>query len=148
EEIFIRSAVPYKIMGGTKFYERAEIKDALAYLVAVANPADAMSVRRILNKPRRGIGAGTATASARFAGGPGPSFRHALSLPGQLGVGPKIQAAIAQLDAVLAEATAIMLPATGEVPPPTSVADGLSLLLSKSGYLDALRASRDPQDEA
>ncbi|KJL22568.1 ATP-dependent DNA helicase UvrD1 [Microbacterium oxydans] len=148
EEIFIRSAVPYKIMGGTKFYERAEIKDALAYLVAVANPADEMAVRRILNKPRRGIGDVTETAIARFAEEHGISFRDALSLPGQLGVGPKIQAAIAQLDAVLAEATAIMLPATGEVPPPTSVADGLSLLLSKSGYLDALRASRDPQDEA
>ncbi|CAD5138369.1 ATP-dependent DNA helicase UvrD1 [Microbacterium sp. Nx66] len=148
EEIFIRSAVPYKIMGGTKFYERAEIKDALAYLVAVANPADEMAVRRILNKPRRGIGDVTETAIARFAEEHGISFRDALSLPGQLGVGPKIQAAIAQLDAVLAEATAIMLPPTGEVPPPTSVADGLSLLLSKSGYLDALRASRDPQDEA
>ncbi|MBN6190536.1 UvrD-helicase domain-containing protein [Aneurinibacillus sp. BA2021] len=148
EEIFIRSAVPYKIMGGTKFYERAEIKDALAYLVAVANPADEMAVRRILNKPRRGIGDVTETAIARFAEEHGITFREALSMPGQLGVGPKIQAAIAQLDAVLAEATAIMLPATGEVPPPTSVADGLSLLLSKSGYLDALRASRDPQDEA
>ncbi|MFJ6548705.1 MULTISPECIES: UvrD-helicase domain-containing protein [Microbacterium] len=148
EEIFIRSAVPYKIMGGTKFYERAEIKDALAYLVAVANPADEMAVRRILNKPRRGIGDVTETAIARFAEEHGISFRDALSLPGQLGVGPKIQAAVAQLDAVLAEATAIMLPPTGEVPPPTSVADGLSLLLSKSGYLDALRASRDPQDEA
>ncbi|MCT1365362.1 MULTISPECIES: ATP-dependent helicase [unclassified Microbacterium] len=148
EEIFIRSAVPYKIMGGTKFYERAEIKDALAYLVAVANPADEMAVRRILNKPRRGIGDVTETAIARFADEHGIAFREALSLPGQLGVGPKIQAAIAQLDAVLAEATAIMLPPTGEVPPPTSVADGLSLLLSKSGYLDALRASRDPQDEA
>ncbi|WP_309104178.1 UvrD-helicase domain-containing protein [Microbacterium sp.] len=148
EEIFIRSAVPYKIMGGTKFYERAEIKDALAYLVAVANPADEMSVRRILNKPRRGIGDVTETAIARFADEHGISFRDALSMPAQLGVGPKIQAAIAQLDAVLAEATAIMLPASGEVPPPTSVAEGLSLLLSKSGYLDALRASRDPQDEA
>ncbi|MBT2485107.1 MULTISPECIES: ATP-dependent helicase [unclassified Microbacterium] len=148
EEIFIRSAVPYKIMGGTKFYERAEIKDALAYLVAVANPADEMSVRRILNKPRRGIGDVTETAIARFAEEHEITFRDALSMPGQLGVGPKIQAAIAHLDAVLAEATAIMLPATGEVPAPTTVADGLSLLLSKSGYLDALRASRDPQDEA
>ncbi|QYM65301.1 ATP-dependent helicase [Microbacterium sp. Se5.02b] len=148
EEIFIRSAVPYKIMGGTKFYERAEIKDALAYLVAVANPADEMSVRRILNKPRRGIGDVTETAIARFAEEHGISFRDALSMPGQLGVGPKIQAAIAQLDAVLTEATAIMLPPSGEVPPSTSVADGLSLLLAKSGYLDALRASRDPQDEA
>jgi DNA helicase-2/ATP-dependent DNA helicase PcrA len=148
EEIFIRSAVPYKIMGGTKFYERAEIKDALAYLVAVANPADEMAVRRILNKPRRGIGDVTETAIARFAEEQGITFRDALSMPAQLGFGPKIQAAIAQLDAVLTEATAIMLPPTGEVPAPTTVADGLSLLLAKSGYLDALRASRDPQDEA
>ena len=148
EEIFIRSAVPYKIMGGTKFYERAEIKDALAYLVAVANPADEMAVRRILNKPRRGIGDVTETAIARFAEDHDITFRQALSVPGQLGVGPKIQAGIVQLDATLAEATEIMLPASGEVPPPTSVADGLSVLLSKSGYLDALRASRDPQDEA
>ncbi|GEK86981.1 ATP-dependent helicase [Microbacterium aerolatum] len=148
EEIFIRSAVPYKIMGGTKFYERAEIKDALAYLISVANPADEMSVRRILNKPRRGIGDVTETAIARFAEDHGISFREALSMPAQLGVGPKIQAGIAQLDAVLKEATEILLPASGEVPPPTSVADGLSLLLAKSGYLDALRASRDPQDEA
>ncbi|MFY9714581.1 MAG: UvrD-helicase domain-containing protein [Microbacterium sp.] len=148
EEIFIRSAVPYKVMGGTKFYDRAEIKDALAYLVAVANPADEMSVRRILNKPKRGIGDVSETAIARFAEEHGISFRDALSLSAQLGFGPKIQAAIAQLDAVLAEATAIMLPATGEVPAPTTVADGLSLLLTKSGYLDALRRSRDPQDEA
>ncbi|MFA4897275.1 MULTISPECIES: ATP-dependent helicase [Microbacterium] len=148
EEIFIRSAVPYKIMGGTKFYERAEIKDAMAYLIAVANPADEMSVRRILNKPRRGIGDVTETAIARFAEDHGISFREALSVPEQLGVGPKIQAGIGQLDAVLKEATEILLPASGEVPPSTSVADGLSLLLAKSGYLDALRASRDPQDEA
>ncbi|GAA1928174.1 DNA helicase PcrA [Microbacterium aoyamense] len=148
EEIFIRSAVPYKIMGGTKFYERAEIKDALAYLVAVANPADEMAVRRILNKPRRGIGDVTETAIARYAADEGITFRDALANSSALGVGPKIQAAIAQLDAVLAEASDIMLPATGELAPSTSVADGLQVLLGKSGYTDALRASRDPQDEA
>ena len=148
EEIFIRAAVPYKIMGGTKFYERAEIKDALAYLVAVSNPADDMSVRRILNKPRRGIGDVTETSIARFAEEHGLSFRDALAHPSQLGVGPKIQAAIARLDAVLAEATAIMQPASGEIPSATSVAEGLTVLLEKSGYYESLRASRDPQDEA
>ena len=148
EEIFIRSAVPYKIMGGTKFYERAEIKDALAYLVAVANPADEMAVRRILNKPRRGIGDVTETAIARYAADEQITFRDALANASAIGVGPKIQAAIVQLDAVLAEASALMLPASGELPPPTTVAEGLQLLLNKSGYLDALRASRDPQDEA
>ncbi|MCX6501740.1 MAG: UvrD-helicase domain-containing protein [Microbacterium sp.] len=148
EEIFIRSALPYKIMGGTKFYERAEIKDALAYLVAVANPADEMAVRRILNRPRRGIGDVTETAIARYAEDNAITFRDALANPAALGVGPKIQAAIAQLDAVLVEATALMLPASGELAPPTAVAEGLSLLLQKTGYMDALRASRDPQDEA
>ena len=148
EEIFIRSAVPYKIMGGTKFYERAEIKDALAYLVAVANPADERAVRRILNKPRRGIGDVTETAIARYAADQQITFRDALANAAARGVGPKIQAAIAQLDSVLAEASALMLPSSGELPPPTTVAEGLQLLLNKSGYLDALRASRDPQDEA
>ncbi|WP_345801694.1 UvrD-helicase domain-containing protein [Microbacterium sp. AZCO] len=148
EEIFIRSAVPYKIMGGTKFYERAEIKDALAYLVAVANPADEMAVRRILNKPRRGIGDVTETAIARYAAEEDITFRDALANASALGVGPKIQAGIAQLDAVLAEASALMLPASGELAPPTAVAEGLQILLQKSGYLDALRASKDPQDEA
>lgn len=148
EEIFIRSALPYKIMGGTKFYERAEIKDALAYLVAVANPADDMAVRRILNKPRRGIGDVTESAIARYATSEGISFRDALANASALGVGPKIQAAIVQLDAVLAEAAALMLPASGELAPASAVADGLALLLNKSGFMDALRASRDPQDEA
>ena len=148
EEIFIRSAVPYKIMGGTKFYERAEIKDALAYLIAVANPADELSVRRILNRPRRGIGDVTETSIARYAAEEGITFRDALANASALGVGPKIQQAIAHLDAVLAEASAIMLPPSGEVAPPTAVTEGLNVLLNKSGYLDALRRSKDPQDEA
>ncbi|GAA3930127.1 ATP-dependent helicase [Microbacterium soli] len=148
EEILIRSAVPYKIMGGTKFYERAEIKDALAYLVAVANPADDMAVRRILNRPRRGIGAVTETAIGAFAEKQGISFRDALRHADGLGVGPKLQAAISRLDAVLAEAADLLTPASGEVPPATSVAEGLKILLEKSGYFEALRASRDPQDEA
>ena len=76
------------------------------------------------------------------------SFRDALANASALGVGPKIQQAIAHLDAVLAEATEIMLPASGEVAPPTSVTEGLNVLLNKSGYLDALRRSKDPQDEA
>ncbi|WP_169580831.1 MULTISPECIES: UvrD-helicase domain-containing protein [Microbacterium] len=148
EEIFIRSAVPYKIMGGTKFYERAEIKDALAYLIAVANPADEMAMRRIINRPRRGIGDVTIEAISRYAQEEGITFRDALANSSALGVGPKIQAAIAHLDAVLAEASDLMLPSSGELAPPTAVAEGIQLLLNKSGYYDALRASKDAQDEA
>ncbi|MDY0910489.1 ATP-dependent helicase [Microbacterium sp. CFBP9034] len=148
EEIFIRAAVPYKIMGGTKFYERAEIKDALAYLIAVSNPADEMALRRIINRPRRGIGDVTIETIARYAQEEQITFRDALANSSALGVGPKIQTAIAHLDAVLAEASALMLPATGELAPPTAVAEGLQLLLNRSGYYDALRASKDAQDEA
>jgi DNA helicase-2/ATP-dependent DNA helicase PcrA len=148
EEIFIRAALPYKIMGGTKFYERAEIKDALAYLIAVSNPADEMALRRIINRPRRGIGDVTIEAISRYAANEQITFRDALANASALGVGPKIQAAISHLDAVLAEATDLMLPATGELAPPTAVAEGLQLLLGKTGYTDALRASRDAQDEA
>jgi len=148
EEIFIRSAVPYKIMGGTKFYERQEIKDALAYLVSVANPADEMALRRIINKPRRGIGDVTVENISSFAEQHEITFRDALAHYAHLGFGPKIQGAIAQLHNVLVEAQEILLPSDGEIPPPTSVAEGLQVLLNKSGYMDALRASRDPQDEA
>ena len=148
EEIFIRAAVPYKIMGGTRFYERAEIKDALAYLTAVANPADEMALRRIVNRPKRGIGDVTIETIARYASGEGITFRDALANASALGVGPKLQSAIARLDAVLAEASELMLPSSGEIASPTAVAEGLTVLLDKSGYRDALRASRDPPDEA
>ncbi|WP_029145951.1 ATP-dependent helicase [Microbacterium luticocti] len=148
EEIFIRAAIPYKIMGGTRFYERAEIKDALAYLTAVANPADEMALRRIINKPKRGIGDVTVETIARYAASESITFRDALANSSALGLGPKLQKAVAHLDAVLAEASALMLPASGEVAPPSAVADGLALLLGKSGYRDALQLSRDPQDEA
>ncbi|WP_029149462.1 ATP-dependent helicase [Microbacterium indicum] len=148
EEIFIRAAVPYKIMGGTKFYDRAEIKDALAYLVSVVNPADELAVRRILSKPKRGIGAVTETNIAQFAADNGITFREALAHSAAMGLGPKLQSALAQLDAVLAEAQEILLPSSGDDAPPSAVTEGLQVLLNKSGYLDALRRSNDPQDEA
>ena len=56
EEVFIRGGLPYKVVGGVRFYERREVKDALAYLRILVNPADEISLRRILNVPKRGIG--------------------------------------------------------------------------------------------
>jgi DNA helicase-2/ATP-dependent DNA helicase PcrA len=146
EEIFIRSALPYRIMGGTKFYERAEIKDALAYLIAVANPDDTLALRRILNTPRRGIGPATETQLAGYAEDNGISYRQALRDAGSLGLGPKVTASILQLAALLDEAAA---KTDQDAPAGASpVSDVLTFLLEKSGYVDALRASRDPQDEA
>jgi DNA helicase-2/ATP-dependent DNA helicase PcrA len=146
EEIFIRSALPYRIMGGTKFYERAEIKDAMAYLIAVANPDDTLALRRILNTPKRGIGPATETQLGSYAEDNGISFRQAMRDAGSLGLGPKVTAAILQLAGLLDEATSMIDPANpaGESP----VADVLTFLLDKSTYLDVLRNSRDPQDEA
>lgn len=146
EEIFIRSALPYRIMGGTKFYERAEIKDSLAYLIAVANPDDLLALRRILNTPKRGIGPATETQLGSYAGDNGLTYRQALRDAASLGLGPKVTGAILQLSAVLDEATSMIDPSAPAGP--RSVADVLTFLLEKSGYVDALRASRDPQDEA
>lgn len=78
EEIFMRYGVPYKIVGGVKFYERAEVKDILAYLKAISNLSDAVSLKRIINKPRRGIGKTTTLRVEKFALREGMTFFEAL----------------------------------------------------------------------
>jgi DNA helicase-2/ATP-dependent DNA helicase PcrA len=146
EEILIRSAVPYRIMGGTKFYERAEIKDAMAYLIAVANPADVLALRRILNTPKRGIGPATETALANFAEAHGVTFREAMRRASELGLGPKVTQAILTLSRMLDEVALLLDPDRPEGR--TSVGDLVTTLHEKSGLVQALRASRDAQDEA
>lgn len=140
EEIFIRSAIPYRIPGGTKFYERAEIKDAMAYLIQVANPADDLALRRIMNVPKRGIGPATEAALQSHADRMGMPLRESLADAGQLGLGPKVTGAILELGKILDDATAV----AGSAAPH----DILSDLLLKSGYFAALKNSGDPQDEA
>lgn len=140
EEIFIRSALPYRVLGGTKFYERAEIKDVMAYLIAVANPADALAVRRILNTPKRGIGPATETALALHADELGGTMRDALRDAAALGLGPKVTGAMLELARILDEASEKL--DTALVP------DILTAILEKTKYVELLRASRDPQDEA
>ncbi|MFT2708219.1 ATP-dependent helicase [Clavibacter zhangzhiyongii] len=146
EEILIRSAVPYRIMGGTKFYERAEIKDAMAYLIAVANPADVLALRRILNTPKRGIGPATETALANFAEAHGVTFREAMRRASELGLGPKVTQAITTLSRMLDEVALLLVPERPEGR--TSVGDLVTTLLERSGLVQALRASKDAQDEA
>lgn len=146
EEIFIRSALPYRVLGGTKFYERAEIKDVMAYLISVANPQDALALRRILNSPKRGIGPATETQLASFAEANGVSYREAMRQAASLGLGPKVTSAILQLAGLLDEASELIDPDRAAGPAP--VFEVLALLLEKSGYVTALRAKRDPQDEA
>jgi DNA helicase-2/ATP-dependent DNA helicase PcrA len=145
EEILVRAAVPYRVVGGTKFYERAEIKDALAYLIAVANPQDELALRRILNTPKRGIGPATETQLASFAKTNGITFRQAMRDCGGLGLGPKVTGAITKLATLLDTAAQSLAPdnPTGIM----NVSDLLTFLLDGSGLLAVLRASRDAQDE-
>jgi DNA helicase-2/ATP-dependent DNA helicase PcrA len=140
EEIFIRSALPYRVLGGTKFYERAEIKDAMAYLIAVANPADPLALRRIMNVPKRGIGPATETALQSFADANDLSLRDAVRSAGELGLGPKVTGEILGLGAILDEVGATVETA--------KVSEILTAVLERTKFIEALRASRDPQDEA
>ena len=140
EEIFIRSALPYRVLGGTKFYERAEIKDVMAYLTAIANPFDPIALRRVMNTPKRGIGPATEAALQNHADKNEQTLREAMREADQLGLGPKVTGAILRLAAILDEAA--LKAATAPV------SDILTDVLEKVGFLEALRASRDPQDEA
>ena len=140
EEIFIRSALPYRVVGGTKFYERQEIKDAFAYLVAVSNAKDDLATRRILNVPKRGIGDASETTLAKFAEGFNLSVREALSHAREIGFGPKITNSMLELGELLDSLEAMTH---------TDTVDAvLRAALDRSGYREALRGSRDPQDEA
>jgi DNA helicase-2/ATP-dependent DNA helicase PcrA len=140
EEILIRSGVPYRVLGGTKFYERAEIKDLMAYLIAVANPADGLAMRRILNTPKRGIGPATETALAAHADELGGTMHDALRDAAALGLGPKVTAAILDLSGLLDE--------LGDAVATMAVPDVLTAIIERTTYLELLRTSRDPQDEA
>jgi len=140
EEVFIREGVPYRLVGGTRFYERAEVKDAFAYLTLVANPDDDLALRRIINVPKRGIGDATVAALQARADRVGVPLREVLREPEELGLGPKLQAAIRELDVLLDEGTRMAADR-----PPHEV---LMHVLTASGYHAVLKASRDPQDEA
>jgi DNA helicase-2/ATP-dependent DNA helicase PcrA len=140
EEIFIRAGLPYRVVGGTKFYERQEIKDAFGYLVSNSNPKDDLAIRRILNVPKRGIGDASETAIAHFAERNKISVRESLAYSKDLGFGPKIAGAIVSLNAMLEEF---------EIKMATDTVDSiLRGVLDKSGLLESLKNSRDPQDEA
>ncbi|GMA32205.1 hypothetical protein GCM10025875_21970 [Litorihabitans aurantiacus] len=139
EEVLIRSGIPYKVVGGTRFYERREVKDAIAYLRAIANPDDSVNIRRILNVPKRAIGDRTEGALAWFAERERISFGAAVDRYEEVGLPARASGAVrefAELMAGLRE-----LAGAGSTP-----AEVLDAALDRSGYLAELRASDDPQD--
>jgi DNA helicase-2/ATP-dependent DNA helicase PcrA len=139
EEVFIRFGLPYKVVGGVRFYERREVRDALAYLRAVANPDDTVNVRRILNTPRRGIGERAEACVEALASRERISFGAALARVDEaVGVSTRSANAIRDFVALLDDVREQAATA-----PPEEV---LEALLQRSGYLTELEDSIDPQD--
>jgi DNA helicase-2/ATP-dependent DNA helicase PcrA len=103
EEAMVRAEVPYRVVGGTKFYDRKEVKDVLAYLRVLVNPDDEVSWRRIVNVPKRGVGDQSVAKLAGFAGLRGLSFGEAVAEAGEAGVGGKAGKALEDLADLLAE---------------------------------------------
>ena len=132
--------IPYVVIGGLKFFERKEIKDALAYLAAISNARDDEAIRRIINVPARGIGDKTEAKISQFARSNEMSIRQALLRSEELGLGPKLTGAIDEFGRLLNELDAM---SASDGP-----ADVLKQALIKSGYRSELEISRDPQDEA
>lgn len=132
--------IPYAVIGGLKFFERKEIKDALGYLSAISNGRDDEAVRRVINTPARGIGQKTELKIAQLARDHEISFRQALLYSSDMGLGPKLTAAVQGFGELLNELEAM----TATDGP----ADVLKVALTRSGYRNELEISRDPQDEA
>ncbi|MGI8666677.1 MAG: DNA helicase PcrA [Jatrophihabitans sp.] len=143
EDIFIRLGLPYRVVGGVRFYERKEVRDALAYLRVLANPTDLVSLRRILNTPRRGIGDRSEAFLERYAEDEQIPFAQALMLADLIpGLAPRSANAIAEFVALLGELRTIA--ASPEHGTPSNI---IEQILGKTGYLAELQASGDPQDE-
>ena len=141
EDVFIRTGMPYRIVGGVRFYERKEVKDALAYLRAIANPDDEINLRRILNTPRRGIGDRAEARVAVFAERERIGFGEALQRIPEI---PGLAARSANSLAVVRRAAG--RPAGRGRASAMEPADLLTAVLDRTGYRAELEGSDDPQD--
>jgi DNA helicase-2/ATP-dependent DNA helicase PcrA len=136
QDTLVRAEIAYQVIGGTKFYERAEIKDAIAYLTVIVNPQDVGAFTRIVNSPRRGIGATSLAKVLSFAGTMGTSVWEAASAPEQVpGLGAAAQKAFHRF-----MGTMQVLRERADSGAP--LAQLLRELLTETGYLEALQAER------
>src|SRR5271166_3146427 len=145
EEVFIRAGIPYKVVGGVRFYERREIRDVVAYLRVLDNPGDAVSMRRILNTPRRGIGDRAVACVAVYAENTGSSFADALEAAAE-GKVPMLNTrsakAIAGFVEMLDDLRARLDSSQGDL------GELVEAVLERTGYRTELESSTDPQDLA
>ena len=140
EEIFIRVGLPYRVVGGVRFYERREVRDLLAYLRLINNPADEVSLRRVLNVPKRGIGDRAEEYVAGYASRERMSFAQALRTPSEVpALAARSASAIAGFNALVDDLREQA--ATGG-----PVAELVEAVLDNTGYQASLEASEDLQD--
>ncbi|WP_246059518.1 DNA helicase PcrA [Herbidospora galbida] len=139
EEIFIRTGLPYRVVGGVRFYERKEVKDLLAYLRVLANPSDTVSLRRILNVPKRGIGDRAESMVEAFASRERISFWEGLRRAEEAhGIATRSLNQIREFVTLLDDLRAKELP----------ISDLAEEILTSTGYRTELETSGDPQDES
>ncbi|WP_141206575.1 DNA helicase PcrA [Streptomyces griseorubiginosus] len=141
EEVFIRVGLPYKVVGGVRFYERKEVRDVLAYLRVLANPEDSVPLRRILNVPKRGIGDRAEAMIDALSQREKISFPQALKRVDEAyGMAARSTNAVKRFNVLMEELRTVVESGAG----PATV---LEAVLERTGYLAELQASTDPQDE-
>ena len=138
EEHLLRAGIPYKVVGGTRFYDRREIKDALAYLKAVVNPADEVAVKRILNIPKRGIGDSSVAKLDNWAAMHGYTFMQALRRADEAGIQGRAVKGIADFLSVIDNSAEVIDQGPGPL---------LESVLNRSGYLDELQVEHSVEAE-
>ncbi|MEV6191746.1 DNA helicase PcrA [Streptomyces sp. NPDC051920] len=141
EEVFIRVGLPYKVVGGVRFYERKEVRDVLAYLRVLSNPEDSVPMRRILNVPKRGIGDRAEAMIDALAQREKISFPQALRRVDEAyGMAARSTNAVKRFNTLMEDLRTIVESGAG----PATI---LEAVLERTGYLAELQASTDPQDE-
>ncbi|MHB0867562.1 MAG: DNA helicase PcrA [Thermoleophilia bacterium] len=140
EDIFVRYGIPYRVVGGTKFYERAEIKDAMAYLLVINNPEDSVSFNRVINSPKRGLGAASVASLARWAEAEGLSLVEAAARGDEIA---DLRAAGAKALGDFSRVMTELMETAAHSP----VAETLDEVLGSTGYIAALQAERTVEAE-
>ena len=139
ENAFVRAGIPYRVIGGLRFYERKEIKDALAYLTVINNPADTVRLRRIINEPKRGIGDSTVNSASEIAAGLGISvfevISNADSYPALSRASAKLKLFTGMINELIEASTSLKLD------------ELLELTLNRSGYYEFLQLDKDTEQE-
>ncbi|MGI8795258.1 MAG: DNA helicase PcrA [Acidimicrobiia bacterium] len=139
EESLVRAGIPYRVVGGVKFYDRREVKDALAYLRSLVNPDDEVSWKRIVNTPKRGVGDTSVAKVSAHAQAAGLTFRGALEQAAAAGVGGKALGGVQDLLEIMSEVAGAA---------DTGVAATVEAVLEDTGYLAELEADRSLESES